>query len=305
MIILENEEIKLGFITKGAELRSIEHKKTGLNYLWKGDPEFWGKFSPVLFPIVGGLKNDTYLFHGKTYHLSRHGFARDNEFEFQQISDSEILFTLSDNAETLKIYPFHFTLGLRYKISGSSLSCTYEVSNNGESEMLFSVGGHPAFAAPYAADHIPDADQPDTADVFSSVGNYNDYFVEFTADERVTYHQIKDNLISDQTQTLELQQHKLFLKHDLFYDDALVFKGLKSTTLHLRNTRNQHGLNFHFEDFPFFGIWAAKDADFVCLEPWCGIADGIHHNQQLSDKEGITSLPPAESWSRTWGVTVF
>jgi len=288
MILLENENIAITFVAKGAELTSITNKTSGLSYLWKGDPAYWGKFSPVLFPIVGGLKNDTYIFEDKEYHLPRHGFARDNEFEFQQIGDGEILFTLSSNAETLKVYPFKFQLGLRYKITANTLSCTYEVTNTGEKELLFSIGGHPAFAAPLTAGT-----------------QYEDYFIEFIDDESVTYHKIADNLISDQTETISLDNGKLTLKHELFYDDALVFKSLKSKTLHLRNTKNEHGLDFRFADFPYFGIWAAKDADFVCLEPWCGIADGIGHNQQLSDKEGITSLSPNKNWKRTWEVTVF
>jgi galactose mutarotase-like enzyme len=288
MISLENESITVTFVAKGAELQSITNKTSGLSYLWKGDPAFWGKFSPVLFPIVGGLKDDTYIFDNKDYHLPRHGFARDHEFEFQQISDREVLFTLSSNAETLKVYPFEFTLGLRYQISGNSLSCSYEVSNSGEQDMLFSVGGHPAFAAPLTEDT-----------------NYEDYYIEFDSDEAITYHKIADNLISDETETIRLDEGKLHLKHELFYNDALVFKSLKSNSLHLRNTKNKHGLDFHFPDFPYFGIWAAKDADFVCLEPWCGIADGVNHNQQLSDKEGVTSLSPGGNWKRTWEVAVF
>ena len=288
MILLENENITVTFVAKGAELRSITNKISGLSYLWKGDPAYWGKFSPVLFPIVGGLKNDTYIFKDKEYHLPRHGFARDHEFEFQQISDGEVLFTLSSNAETLNVYPFEFKLGLRYTISGATLACSYEVSNEGPDDLLFSIGGHPAFAAPLT---------PGT--------EYEDYYIEFADDEAVTYHKIADNLISDQTETITLNNRKLALKHELFYNDALVFKSLKSNVLHLRNTQNEHGLDFSFPDFPYFGIWAAKDADFVCLEPWCGIADGVGHNQQLGDKEGITSLSPGAHWKRTWEVTVF
>jgi galactose mutarotase-like enzyme len=288
MIILENDELTVGFVTKGAELRSIKSKKTGTEYMWKGDPAYWGKFSPVLFPIVGGLKDDTYIYDNKEYHLPRHGFARDHEFEFQQISSGEVLFTLSHSDETLKVYPFEFTLGLRYKLSGAALACSYEVLNSGKTDLLFSVGGHPAFAAPLA-----------------SGTDYEQVFIGFDNDESITYHKIEDNLISDQTETIHLEQNQLTLKHSLFYDDALVFKGLKSNTLSLGNTENEHGLDFHFKDFPFFGIWAAKDADFVCLEPWCGIADGIHHNQQLADKEGINLLQPAQTWKRTWQVTIY
>ncbi|MBB6502964.1 aldose 1-epimerase family protein [Pedobacter cryoconitis] len=288
MILLENETVKVLIASKGAELRSIQSKLTGLNYLWKGDPMFWGKFSPVLFPVIGGLKDNTYCIGEECYQLPRHGFARDMEFNAEQISAVEALFTLTENSETLKVYPFEFKLALRYKLSGSSVSCTYEVTNPGEKELLFSAGGHPAFAVPLTAET-----------------SYEDYYLEFSADESVVYHEIENNLISDQTAILQLDERKLNLQHSLFYNDALVFKDLKSNTISLKNTKNQHGLHFRFIAFPFFGIWAAKDADFVCLEPWCGIADGVHHNQQLSDKEGIVSLSPGQDWKRIWEVEVF
>ncbi|MBB5634914.1 galactose mutarotase-like enzyme [Pedobacter cryoconitis] len=287
MILLENENIKVAVAAKGAELQSIQSKLTGLEYLWKGDSAYWGKFSPVLFPIVGGLKNNTYRVGNQSYQLPRHGFARDLEFEAEQISKTEAVFTLVNNEETLKIYPFEFKFSLRYKLSGASVSCTYEVNNPGETDLLFSVGGHPAFAVPLTADTL-----------------YEDYYLDFSQDESLNIHQIEDNLISDEVLILQLNDRKLSLQHELFYNDALVMKDLKSTSIKIRNTKNQHGLNFRFIDFPFFGIWAAKDADFVCLEPWCGIADGIHHNQQLSDKEGIQSLSPGLDWKRSWEVEV-
>lgn len=288
MILLENENLLINISAKGAELRSIKSKTTKLEYLWKGDAAYWGKFSPVLFPVIGALKNNTYLFEDKIYELPRHGFARDHEFDVQQISEAEVLFTLKSSADTLKVYPFEFELGLRYQLSGSKVSCTYEVSNPGSKDLLFSVGGHPAFAAPLTAE---------TA--------YEDYYLEFNKDEAITYFKIDDNLISDRTVDLPLNNRRLTLQHDLFYDDALVIKNLKSDSISLKNTKNEHGLHFSFSDFPFFGIWAAKDADFICLEPWCGIADGIHHNQQLSDKEGINSLSPGLDWKRTWSAEVF
>lgn len=288
MISLENEHISLTFVTKGAELRSIKSKATGLDYLWKGDPAYWGKFSPVLFPVIGALKDNTYFVDGVAYELPRHGFARDHEFEVQQISGTEVLFTLTSNADTLKVYPFEFNLGLRYRISGSSVSCTYEVNNPAQKDLLFSIGGHPAFAAPLTADAA-----------------YEDCYLQFSVDESLTYHKIENNLISDQTDTLHLDRGKLPLKHELFYGDALVFKTMSSDTISLRNTKNEHGLHFRFAGFPYFGIWAAKDANFVCLEPWEGIADGIYHNQQLSDKEGIISLSPGHDWKRTWEAEVF
>lgn len=288
MILLENENIEVTFSAKGAELRSITNKANALNYLWKGDAAYWGKFSPVLFPIIGALKDNTYYVDDKAYELPRHGFARDLDFEVEQISDREVLFVLRSTEETLKVYPFPFNLGLRYQISGAAVSCTYEVNNPAEKDLLFSIGGHPAFAAPLTED-----------------AGYEDCYLEFSVDEAVVYHKIESNLISDQTDSLHLDKGKVTLRHELFYDDALVFKDLKSDTITLRNTKNSYGLHFRFAGFPFFGIWAAKDADFVCLEPWSGIADGIHHNQQLRDKEGIVSLAAGENWKRTWAVEIF
>ncbi|RAJ23087.1 galactose mutarotase-like enzyme [Pedobacter cryoconitis] len=288
MILLENENIKVTISAKGAELQSIKSKKDNLEYLWKGDPAFWGKFSPVLFPIVGALKNNTYCIGEQSYQLPRHGFARDLTFEAQQINEEEALFTLSHNAETLKVYPFEFKFSLRYSLSGAAVSCTYEVNNPGIKDLLFSVGAHPAFAVPLTADTL-----------------YEDYYLGFSQDESLNIHQIEDNLIGDQVAILQLSDRKLHLQHELFYNDALVIKDLNSKSIQLKNTKNQHGLNFRFIDFPFFGIWSAKDADFVCLEPWCGIADGIHHNQQLSDKEGIQTLSPGLDWKRSWEVEVF
>jgi len=287
MILLENKTIKVSVAARGAELQSIKSKLTGLEYLWKGDSAYWGKFSPVLFPVVGQLKDNTYYTGDQSYQLPRHGFAREMEFDAQQISGTEAVFTLSHNQETLKVYPFEFKFSLRYKLSGTSVFCTYEVHNPGEKDILFSVGAHPAFAVPLTEDTV-----------------YEDYYLNFTQDESLDLYKIQDNLISDETSIIQLDDHKLSLQHELFYNDALVMKDLKSNTIQIRNTKNQYGINFRFIDFPFFGIWAAKDADFVCLEPWCGIADGIHHNQQLSDKEGIQSLSPGLDWKRSWEIEI-
>ena len=287
-VSIANEHFRAIFDTKGAELQHVTGVDSDTEFLWSGDPNYWGKFSPVLFPIIGALKNNQYEYNGQMYNLPRHGFARDLEFGVEQIDEHEILFTLTHSDETLKVYPFEFKLGLRYKIFKASLCCTYEVSNPSTDNLLFSIGGHPAFAAP-----------------LNNEGVYADYYLQFNKDEELTYHHIVDNLISEQTSTLKLDEGKLFLKHELFYDDALVCKNLKSDKISLLNTKTYNGLDFGFKDFPFFGIWAAKDADFICLEPWCGIADAIDHNQQLKDKEGIITLAPQTNWERTWQVTFF
>lgn len=288
MITLENNFIKAEIATKGAELQALFSKDTNISYLWNGDKNYWGKHSPVLFPIVGALKNDEYLYQDKTYKMSRHGFARDYDFKVEQISAYEAVFTLTENDETLKSYPFCFELQLRYKLIEHKLNVTYKVKNTGEQELLFSLGAHPAFAVPNTADT-----------------NYSDYFLAFNEDEKLIHWKLENGLITNERETLNLSRHKLKLKHDLFYNDALVFKTMQSNCISLLNTKNDFGLHFHFEDFPYFGIWAAKDASFLCLEPWCGIADSINHNQQLNVKEGINKLAPSCNWERYWEVECF
>ena len=288
IVAIKNEHLAVQFSTKGAELQRIVGTDSNINYMWNGDAKFWGKFSPVLFPIVGALKENTYIYKDKSYQLPRHGFARDMDFEHELVSTSEIIFKLKYTDETLKIYPLEFELVLRYRLQGASLQCTYQVLNPNNETMLFSIGGHPAFAAP-----------------LNGEGVYTDYYLQFNNDDELTFHLIEDNLISDKTVNVKLEDKKLPLKHELFYGDALVFKNLKSNHIRLLNIKNYQGLDFHFGGFPFFGIWAAIDADFVCLEPWCGVADGVNHNQNLEEKEGMETLAPGKSWERSWEICCF
>jgi len=289
-MVLENGFIRAEINAKGAELSSLKRIQEGYEYLWGADPAYWAKTSPVLFPIVGALKDNRYYYDDEKYQMLRHGFARDHFFEGSQLSDNEAVFVLKDTEETRIQYPFAFQLSLKYAVRDYSLRCTYEVHNpSKDSSLLFSIGGHPAFA------------------VGGSERNplYEDHYLEFPDDEELRCHVIDQNLISDRTEVIALNRHRLPLKHDLFDHDALVLKTLKSQTITLGNRVDNHGIHFRHEGFSYFGIWAAKDADFVCLEPWCGIADSIHHNQRLEDKEGIQYLEARGTWTRSWEVACF
>lgn len=288
MITLQNKSLRAVIATKGAELQSLINNQTGIEYMWNGNAAFWGKHSPVLFPIVGSLKNDTYYFNDKAYRLPRHGFAREKVFAVEIISESEAVFTITDDEDTLKVYPFSFTLQLRYTLTNSLLTCTYQVINSGNKELLFSIGAHPAFAV------------PETNGI-----TYDDYYLQFNKTEQLYRWKLKDGLIAENAAVLPLQDNKLSLSKKLFYEDAIVLKDMQSHIITLGCNKHYHGINFSFDDFPFFGIWAAKDAPFICLEPWCGIADSVMHNQQLKDKEGIQTLATGKSWKRSWSVECF
>lgn len=284
---IENDKIKITVANKGAELQSIIDKETGQEYMWSGDPEFWGKKSPVLFPIVGTLKNNAYHHQGKTYNLSRHGFARDMHFELHKKTENHLSFLLKNDAQTLRLFPFHFELYINYLIHNNTVSVTYSVVNMGEETMYFSIGGHPAFKLP-----IFDGD------------DYDDYILEFNHNENAGLWPITaDGLLKKDPVNFFNNTNTIALTKKLFYKDALVFKHLQSNKVKCINKKNK-GFEFDFTGFPYLGIWAANNADFICIEPWCGIADAEDTDQQLTTKEGINILPEKSTFEKTWRVTL-
>jgi galactose mutarotase-like enzyme len=289
MFILENELLRVEVIARGAELQSLRNKAFGLEYLWNGDPAFWAKRSPVLFPIIGSLKDETYYYQGKSYRLPRHGFARDMEFTAESQSQHAITFLLRSSEETKKNYPFDFEFRIRYQLLGDELSTEYMVTNTGQGMLYFSVGGHPAFRLPL-----------DPGTVFS------DYYLQFEEVENLQRWPIsKEGLIQKQPVAYLSDSKRIDLKKSLFYQDALVFKYPASSEISMLSKKTTHGLQFQMGEFPFFGIWSAKDADFLCLEPWCGIADGVDSNQRLEYKEGIEKTASGKVFSRQWRIKLF
>jgi len=289
MITIENDVLKVTIHPHGAELRSIFSKQTGLDYLWNGDPRYWPRTSPVLFPIVGQLRQNTYRFDGHTYHLPRHGFARDKMFTCTSQNSTSAVFSLYSDDETMKVYPFPFRLDITYDIHANRLSVTYTVANTGTGNMYFSIGGHPAFRLPLQA----------TAD-------YDDYFFEFEQPEHAQRWMIsRDGLIEPVTTPVLTGEKILPITRDLFLNDALVFKHLNSDAVEIKTKRSEHGLAFSFPHFPYLGLWAAPHADFVCIEPWCGIADSTTWGGDLVTKEGIELLTNGGQFERTWSVKCY
>jgi galactose mutarotase-like enzyme len=289
MHTIQNDLLRVNILSKGAELDSIYHKTHQLEYLWSGDPLFWGKKSPVLFPIIGTLKDNTYHYKGKNYQLSRHGFARERTFEAIKHSETQIEFLLKSDAETLKVYPFKFEFSVIYQLNEANLSVTYRIKNKSKRVLYASVGAHPAFKVPLQAGL-----------------QYNDYFLEFSEKENAGRYPINsEGLIKTPANPCLLNTQRLPLTKALFHQDALVFKELRSTQVSLRSESSPHGLRMRYEGFPFFGIWAATNADFVCLEPWCGIADSEETNQDFTKKEGILKVGVGKKMEKTWKVEFF
>jgi galactose mutarotase-like enzyme len=290
MFCLENESLKIWIKPKGAELKSITKKSTSQEYMWNADPLFWGKSSPVLFPIVGALKNNEYHYEGNTFELGRHGFARDRQFILESKEENRLTLLLKSDEESLQVYPFEFELRIIYSLEvNNELVVSYDVKNIGSGQMFFSIGAHPAFQVPLDEELA-----------------YSDYSLEFSEEENAERWQLNaEGLLTGQTESMGTSLKTLHLRKDLFEKDALVFKGLRSESIELISKNSKRGLKFKFENFPYFGIWAAPKANFICLEPWCGIADSADHNQNLTEKEGIISLSAGHTFLRAWSVQVF
>ena len=250
--------------SKGAELISLKDK-SNREYIWEGNPEFWGKHSPVLFPIVGTLKNNCYNYNDNSYHLLRHGFARDYDFELISQTENQAVFSLISNDETKKVFPFNFELQLCYTLLDNKLTLAYKVINKDTVTIPFSIGAHPAFALPQS---------------------FTNYTLEFEKAESLMSYQLENDLLSDTTNSIELLGNELPLTYSLFENDALIFKKLNSKQISI--LENQKPLiRIQFEDFPHFGIWTKNNAPFICLEPWLGYSDTVHSSGTILEKETI------------------
>ena len=274
--ILENEFLKIKISDKGAELQEIIHKKKELNYLWNGDQKYWGKHSPVLFPIVGSLKNNTFFYHEKPYQLSRHGFARDADFSFKKTDDQAMVFSLKSSEETKKKFPFDFEFQIIYTLLENKLGVSYRTINLGNEDMYFSVGAHPAFNIPFIPHTI-----------------FEDYFLDFSEKENSGIFPLNsEGLLQENSISFLDNQSEIPLRKSLFDKDALVFSHLKSNYIYIKHKKEDSYIRISLSGMPYLGIWSAKDAPFVCIEPWNGIADFEDSNQKIEDKKGIILLKP-------------
>ncbi|MFX4219253.1 aldose 1-epimerase family protein [Aliarcobacter butzleri] len=273
-----NYEIKNSFIAAqiksfGAELNSLKKCDENFEYIWQANSKYWARHSPVLFPIVGRLKEDSYFYKNKKYSLSQHGFARDKEFEVVQNEANFIEFRLKSDEKSLEFYPFFFELDIGYKLDKNSLIVSYKVKNKSDEKMYFSIGAHPAFN--------------------TQVGD----FLEFENIKTTKRYFLDEKGLIYKNEDLNLENSKLYLDKDLFKDDALVFNDSNIKQIILKNIENKSRVKVKFDNFPYLGIWSKpNDAPFVCIEPWFGVADEENANQKIEDKKGILSLEKEEEF---------
>lgn len=289
MHTIKNTVLQISIKETGAELCSMKSLNSNKEYIWDGNPDVWEAHAPNLFPIIGCLKDDSFLYKGEEYNCPKHGFVRNNEnVSLVEKSDHSLTFGLKFSDETLKVYPFKFNFLIKYILDGNKLIIEHTISNIGEGDMLFSLGGHPAFKCP-----------------INNNEDNSDYYLEFEKPETApTWSVEKNGLIGKETIPVFDDPKIINLHPHIFDDDALVFKNLNSSKVSLKSNKSKQVLSMSFDDFPYLGIWAKPNAEFVCIEPWLGIADSIDSDRNYENKEGLVTLGGGNSFSATYSIVI-
>lgn len=277
---IENEFLKVSVKSYGCEISSIKSKETEFEYLWQGDEKIWAGQSPILFPIIGRLIDDKYTLDGVEYEMPKHGFARRSEWKFLESNKNSMKFVLSENEDTLKIYPYCFDLVVTYTIDGRTLKVSHDVVNKSDKTMYFSLGAHPAFNC--------------------AIGD------KLVFDEKETLSSEKIDLekslrLPDKYPVLE-NETDIVITKDVFNEDALILSGVKSEYVTLRSDRHERTVRFNLGNAPYLGIWAKPGAPYVCIEPWYGVNDSQVKKADFSQKDAINAIQPNEVFNFTWSA---
>ena len=264
--------------TYGGELISLRDGN-GTEYIWNGDPAFWPGRNPILFPIVGNLKNGRVAFDGKWYDMSRHGFARDSQFQLVEQGADFIVFQLTESESTLQHYPFRFSLRVRHQLLKNGFSTAFTVENVGKGPLPFCIGAHTAFRCPLEQGEAFEEyelvfDQPETASTLLLT---------------------ESGLISRRAEPMLSHARRLPLTYALFNRlDTIIFQGLHSGGVALRHSKSGRGVHLDFNQFPMVAFWTKVNAPFLCLEPWHGCAALEEEDGQFPRKPHVITLSPGQ-----------
>ena len=271
---LRSGELTAEVDPQGAQL-SVLRDRTGCDLLWGGNPSVWSGRAPLLFPIVGALVGGSYHLGSRVYHLPRHGFARNRRFEILESTPANAILRLRADAASLEAYPFRFELEVHFALDGPTLSLTSWVRNLSDEHMPASFGFHPALRWP-----LPYG-EPRSA-----------HFIEFASDEPAPIRRLNaDGLLTPEPHATPISHRRLALADALFQDDAVIFDQLRSRSLSYGADEGPR-IRVSFPDSPYLGIWTKPQAEFICIEPWHGIADPIGFSADFRTKPGVFTLAP-------------
>jgi galactose mutarotase-like enzyme len=284
LVSLRNAQLHCDIALRGAELRSLRDTDTGEEFIWQRDPAYWVGSAPILFPVIGRLKDGGYTLDGTFHEIPKHGFAREMDFELVTASETSATFKIAGNDATTAAYPFAFLLEVVFTLQGRSLVVDYRVVNRGGRTMPFGLGSHPAFNLP---------------------GLLQDWAIVFDATEEPICHRVAENLLSSAPEPFTFSpQNSIELSGSIFDRDALIFKHIRSRKLQLLHRERGVCLEFDTGGAPVLGVWAKPGAPYVCLEPWCGVDDTSETNSDIMQKPGMLKLAPGDSFVTGYRVAV-
>ena len=288
MEILKNEQLQIAISEHGAELQSIQDADRN-EYLWQGDPKYWGRRSPILFPIVCGLWDDCYRLDGYEYKMQRHGFARDMDFQLIAKTDRKVTFALEDTPETHRCYPYHFMLSITYRLDGNKIHVIWHVHNTERNEIHFQIGGHPAFMIPGVkeGDEVKGTIRFDNTDKIERlIGNMNGCIIPGRFDVGS-----KDGI--------------WHFNEDSFKEDCVIIDKSQVKQVSLLDENQKPVVTVDMKT-PCVGIWApyGKHAPFVCIEPWYGIHDKVEYRGDFRQKYLMNHLQPGASFLSEYTITI-
>ena len=290
MKTLSNDKVCIQIADHGAELVSIVANET--EYLWQADPKYWGRHSPVLFPIVGRVWDNTYRHKGSLYELGQHGFARDKDFQLTYEEDDALIYSLESDEDTLKKYPFPFVLEIGYRLKGNRIEVMWSVQNTGNETMYFQIGAHPAF-------YYRDLDPVTNERGFLDFGK-NKKTLEFVFPT-------EKGCTPEKRETLTLNEGMLELTPATFQCDTYIFENNQLKKITLTDKQKNPYISLEFES-PLVAVWspsvAHPDVPFVCIEPWYGRCDTVGYHGEFKDRRWMQALEPDKSFEASYSIVL-
>ncbi len=281
--VLKNSVLRAEIDSHGAELKSVKSLETDQEYMWQGDPKFWGRTSPVLFPFVGSLRNKKFRYEGTEYPMGQHGFARDMEFQLVEESAEEIWFKAESNKETYSKYPMHFKLYIGYQLCENALKVLWKVENPDEKTLYFSIGAHPAFNCPIHGEE-----------------NKAGYKLFFSGVDEIHHHGNASDTglaLMEEDIVLPLKDGLAEITEGFFDRCTYIVENDQTSEVGIVDPdgRKYVSVKFHM---PLFGVWSpeGKNAPFLCIEPWCGRCDATDFDGELQDREHGNALASGETF---------
>jgi galactose mutarotase-like enzyme len=287
MITLENEFLVVKAKCEGAELISMFSKKDNLEYLWQGDTNYWRFHAPICFPIIGSLVDDTCFVDNKPYNMTVHGFARDMNFDIYKQEKDSVSFILKSDDETLTKYPYKFSLIISYKLINNKITVSYEVRNEDNKEMYFSIGAHTAYNCPV----IPHL-------------KTEDYYLSFK-EQNIQPFLLSYGFLTDKKKVLYEKTKQIPVSKELFENGVIILENLENKEITIGSDKNNRCVTMFFEDFPYVAIWSKiEGAPFICIEPWFGLPDLGGASGELKNKKAIQRLGNKKVFKCSHEITI-